>query len=32
VLYDRMAKSADYHASNTLISENRDTNNRLEVL
>ena len=32
VLYDRMAKSADYHASNTLISENRDTNNRLKVI
>lgn len=31
VLYDRMAKSTDYDASNALISENRDTNNRLTV-
>ncbi len=31
LLYDRMAKSADDYASNTLISENRDTNNRLTV-
>lgn len=31
LLYDRMAKSVDSHASNALISENRDTNNRLKV-
>tara|TARA_R110002096_G_scaffold92144_15_gene208405 strand:+ start:3493 stop:4011 length:519 start_codon:yes stop_codon:yes gene_type:complete len=31
VLYDRLAKSAEYHDSNALISENRDTNNRLKV-
>lgn len=31
VLYDRLAKSAEYRDSNALISENRDTNNRLKV-
>jgi len=31
LLYDRMAKSSDDYASNALISENRDTNNRLTV-
>ena len=32
LLYDRMAKSSDDYASNALIKENRDTNNRLTVL
>jgi tRNA(Leu) C34 or U34 (ribose-2'-O)-methylase TrmL len=32
VLYDRLVKAANYNASNTLIRENRDTNNRLKVL
>ena len=32
LLYDRMAKSSVDYASNALISENRDTNNRLTVL
>ena len=32
LLYDRLLKTADYRASNTLIRENRDTNNRLKVL
>lgn len=32
LLYDRLVKTADYTASNTVISENRDTNNRLKVL
>jgi tRNA(Leu) C34 or U34 (ribose-2'-O)-methylase TrmL len=31
VLYDRLVKAANYSASNTLIRENRDTNNRLKV-
>jgi len=32
LLYDRMVKAANYSASNSLIRENRDTNNRLRVL
>lgn len=32
LLYDRLVKLANYNASNTLIRENRDTNNRLKVL
>jgi len=32
MLYDRLVKAANYDASNTLIRENRDTNNRLKVL
>lgn len=32
LLYDRLVKAANYGASNTLIRENRDTNNRLKVL
>jgi tRNA(Leu) C34 or U34 (ribose-2'-O)-methylase TrmL len=31
LLYDRLAKAGNYNASNTLIRENRDTNNRLKV-
>ncbi len=32
LLYDRLCKARNYNASNTLIRENRDTNNRLKVL
>lgn len=32
LLYDRLLKSSDSHASNTLIRDNRDTNNRLKVI
>jgi len=32
LLYDRLVKAANYTASNALIRENRDTNNRLKVL
>jgi len=32
LLYDRLLKADDYQASNALIRENRDTNNRLKVL
>jgi tRNA(Leu) C34 or U34 (ribose-2'-O)-methylase TrmL len=32
LLYDRLSKAGNYNASNTLIRENRDTNNRLKVL
>ncbi|MFT7234509.1 MAG: tRNA(Leu) C34 or U34 (ribose-2'-O)-methylase TrmL [Methylophagaceae bacterium] len=32
LLYDRLLKAGNYKASNTLIRENRDTNNRLKVL
>tara|TARA_R110002049_G_scaffold268503_1_gene444974 strand:- start:986 stop:1504 length:519 start_codon:yes stop_codon:yes gene_type:complete len=32
LLYDRLVKAANYGASNTLIRENRDTNNRLKVV
>lgn len=32
LLYDRLVKTGNYHASNVLIRENRDTNNRLKVL
>jgi len=31
LLYDRLCKTGNYAAGNTLIRENRDTNNRLEV-
>jgi tRNA(Leu) C34 or U34 (ribose-2'-O)-methylase TrmL len=32
LLYDRLFKAGNYNAGNTLIRENRDTNNRLKVL
>jgi tRNA(Leu) C34 or U34 (ribose-2'-O)-methylase TrmL len=32
LLYDRLVKVANYNASNVLIRENRDTNNRLTVV
>ena len=32
LLYDRLLKTWNYNPSNTLIRENRDTNNRLKVL
>jgi tRNA(Leu) C34 or U34 (ribose-2'-O)-methylase TrmL len=32
LLYDRLLKAGNYKASNTLIRQNRDTNNRLKVL
>lgn len=32
LLYDRLLKTGNYNPSNTLIRENRDTNNRLKVL
>jgi tRNA(Leu) C34 or U34 (ribose-2'-O)-methylase TrmL len=32
LLYDRLVKVANYNASNALIRENRDTNNRLTVV
>jgi tRNA(Leu) C34 or U34 (ribose-2'-O)-methylase TrmL len=32
LLYDRLVKAANYHASNELIRKNRDTNNRLKVV
>jgi len=31
LLYDRLCKTGNYEAGNTLIRENRDTNNRLKV-
>ncbi len=32
LLYDRLLKTGNYDAGNTLIRDNRDTNNRLKVL
>jgi tRNA(Leu) C34 or U34 (ribose-2'-O)-methylase TrmL len=32
LLYDRLVKAANYNASNAMIRENRDTNNRLKVV
>ena len=31
LLYDRLAKTGNYEASNQLIRDNRDTNNRLKI-